>query len=234
MPPEALTTPPHYSSKLDCFSHGVLIIQIATRNFPKPGDAHQSIEDPNYPSGRILIQLLETERRKEDIDQIEPAHPLLPTALHCIKDRDTDRPSADEVCERLATLKRDERYAHSVEQTRDQVSLVQRLQDELVQKDNECQAVIQSEREYHQAELERESADHQAEIERERADHQMQNEVHQVELERERADHQAEIERERAIYQKELEAKDLMIELSKEETTHNIPTLNKVVSIGKE
>ena len=41
MPPEALTTPPHYSSKLDCFSHGVLTIQIVTRNFPKPGDANQ-------------------------------------------------------------------------------------------------------------------------------------------------------------------------------------------------
>ena len=31
MPPEALITPPRYSNKLDCFSHGVLTIQIVTR-----------------------------------------------------------------------------------------------------------------------------------------------------------------------------------------------------------
>ena len=43
MPPEALITPPQYSSKLDCFSYGVLTIQIATRQFPNPGDAHQYI-----------------------------------------------------------------------------------------------------------------------------------------------------------------------------------------------
>ena len=42
MPPEALIMPPQYSSKLDCFSHGVLTIQMVTRQFPNPGDAHIS------------------------------------------------------------------------------------------------------------------------------------------------------------------------------------------------
>ena len=54
MPPEALTTPPHYSSKLDCFSHGVLTIQIVTRQFPKPGNARKSIEDPQLPHRRTI------------------------------------------------------------------------------------------------------------------------------------------------------------------------------------
>ena len=102
MPPEALTIPPHYSSKLDCFSLGVLTIQIITRNFPAPGDAHQSIEDP---SRFLLVQVREVERRKKDIDLVEHDHPLLPIALDCIKDRDKERPSADEVCERLVVLK---------------------------------------------------------------------------------------------------------------------------------
>ena len=136
MPPEALVSPPHYSSKLDCFSHGVLTLQIITGNFPNPGDASRYIEmqDPILPTGRVLVQYPETERRKKDIDLIEPSHPLRPIALHCLKDRDAERPSADELCGRLASLKREPRYTHSVEQTRGHI---QRLQEEINLKDGE-------------------------------------------------------------------------------------------------
>ena len=136
MPPEALISPPQYSAKLDCFSHGVLALQIITRNFPDPGDASRYVADPRYPAGRVLVQFLETERRKKDIDLIEPSHPLRPIALHCLKDRDTERPSADELCGRLASLKREPRYAHSVEQTRWHI---QRLQEEIQVKDGELE-----------------------------------------------------------------------------------------------
>ena len=105
MPPEALVNPPRYSNKLDCFSHGVLTIQIVTRQFPNPGDAHSYLEDPKYPNERLLRQVPETQRRKKNIDLVDPNHPLLPLALHCLKDRDTERPSADELGGRLATLK---------------------------------------------------------------------------------------------------------------------------------
>ena len=116
MPPEALTTPPQYSSQLDCFSHGVLALQIVTGNFPDPGDATKTIEDKRYPTGRVNIFIPEAERRKKDIDLIKPSHPLLPTALCCLKDRDAERPSADELCERLASLRVEPRYTQSVEQ----------------------------------------------------------------------------------------------------------------------
>ena len=147
MPPEALITPPHYSNKLDCFSHGVLALQIITRNFPNPGDASRFVDDTRYPTGRVLVQYPETERRKKDIDLIEPSHPLRPIALHCLKERDTERPSADELCGRLATLKREPKYTHSVEQTKGHI---QRLQELINTKD---------------------------ELERERAEHQRSNEV---------------------------------------------------------
>ena len=137
MPPEALIAPPNYSSKLDCFSHGVLALQIITRNFPNPGDASQYVEDPRYPAGRVLVQFLETDRRMKDIDLIEPSHPLRPIALHCLEDRDTERPSADELCGRLASLKREPRYTHSVEQTRGHI---QRLQEEIETKDAELES----------------------------------------------------------------------------------------------
>ena len=133
MPPEALITPPRYSNKLDCFSHGVLTIQIVTRQFPNPGDAHKYVEDPKYPNERLLRQVPETQRRKKDIDMVDPNHPLLPLALHCLKDRDTERPSADELCGRLATLKGEQMYTRSVEQSmaREQSVSVQTLQEEL-------------------------------------------------------------------------------------------------------
>ena len=101
MPPDALTTPPHYSSRLDCFSHGVLTLQIITRNFPNPDDSTTIIEDTRYPTGRVSVFIPERERRKKDIDLVEPSHPT----LACLEDRDTGRPSADKLCGRLASLK---------------------------------------------------------------------------------------------------------------------------------
>ena len=128
-----------YLHKLDCFSHGVLVLQIITRNFPNPGEATRCVEDPRFPTGRVSIHCPEAERRKKDIDLTEPFHPL---ALHCLKDRDTERPSADELCGRLASLKREPRYTHSVEQTRGHV---QRLQDLINTRDE-----LESERAEHQ------------------------------------------------------------------------------------
>ena len=37
MPPEALDEPPVYTKKLDCFSEGVIMIQVCTRLWPEPG-----------------------------------------------------------------------------------------------------------------------------------------------------------------------------------------------------
>ena len=137
MPPEALITPPRYSSKLDCFSHGVLTIQIATRQFPNPTDPTVTIEDKRSPTGIVHIPVQEIERRKKDIDLVEPDHSLLPLALHCLKDRDTERPSADELCGRLATLKHQQKYAHSVEQSREQSVSLQTLQQQIEERDSE-------------------------------------------------------------------------------------------------
>ena len=185
MPPEALTNPPHYSSKLDCFSHGVLTIQVITRNFPDPSDAHQSIQDPSYSTGYIIVPFPETERRRKDIDLIEPNHPLLPIALHCLKDRDIERPSADEVCERLATLKRDEQYLRCAANHISNIPLIERLNEEIIQKDQHirdleerCELIrnYQAERAEHQRELEairRQNELLQEEVARQRANHQI-------------------------------------------------------------
>ena len=132
MPPEALATPPRYSSQLDCFSHGVLTLQLVTGNFPNPGDGM-------FASGQVTVSIPECERRKKDIDLIEPYHPLLLIILHCLKDRDTERPSADELCGRLASLKREPKYTHSVRQSRKNEAIVDTKNDELEGKELQYQ-----------------------------------------------------------------------------------------------
>ncbi len=146
MPPEALAMPPQYSSKLDCFSHGVLSIQIITRNFPSPGNTQRPIKDPNYPNQQLFCQVPEVDRRKQHIDLVEADHTLLPVALDCLKDSSAERPSAEEVCWRLFSLKGEQRYACSVEQVRNRPAEILRLQQELEGKDRtirELQEVLQ-------------------------------------------------------------------------------------------
>ena len=43
MPPEAVQSPAVYTEKLDCFSFGVVIVQILTRRQPNPGDPYEEI-----------------------------------------------------------------------------------------------------------------------------------------------------------------------------------------------
>ena len=118
MPPEALYDPPVYTNKLDYFSFGVLDIQILTRQFPNPSPHCKimEIDDPRFPTGQVKVPIPEVERRRSHIDLVDPAHPLLPVALDCLKDRDRERPSAQELCNRLAALKDTPQYSESVQQ----------------------------------------------------------------------------------------------------------------------
>ena len=148
------------------------------------------MDDPRFPTGRVSIHYPETERRKKDIDLIEPFHPLRPIALHCLKDRDTERPSADELCGRLASLKRERRYTHSVEQIRGHVQ--------------------------RQDELERERAEHHEQLRRERRERAELQEQLQRER-RERAAHQEQLQRESAVLQEQLQREQLLVQNLQEE-----------------
>ena len=121
MPPEALRLDPCYSEKLDTFSLGVLMIQIITRKFPSPTKYQKEREDPTEPVGYVLVPVPELERRKDDIARVPSGHTLLPIALHCIKDRDRERPSASQLCHSLQHLKT--AHAHTAENQQNAVSL---------------------------------------------------------------------------------------------------------------
>ena len=59
---------------------------------------------------------LETERRKNHIDLIDPNHVLLPIAMDCLKYQERESPSSEELCQRLAGLKDSHHYRDSVRQ----------------------------------------------------------------------------------------------------------------------
>ena len=115
MSPEALADPLAYTSKLDIFSSGVLFIQLITRKFPNPGPRMHVVQlnDPRFPSGRVHVDVSELERRKEHLDLISPKHPLMEVTLDCLKDKEGQRPTAEQLCSRLISLKESAAYRDS-------------------------------------------------------------------------------------------------------------------------
>ena len=116
MPPEAREDRPRYNEKIDCFSFGVIVIQTITRQFPNPGDRQIEVSDSRY-TRALRMNVPEIDRRQNHISQVDGHHPLLPIALDCLKDRDVERPSAHELCERIVTLKNHRDYRESVQAT---------------------------------------------------------------------------------------------------------------------
>ena len=113
MSPEALREPPSYTKKLDCFSAGVLMIQVCTRLWPEPGPRTQVIQDSRSPMGIMEMPVSETERRKSHIDLIDPTHPLLSIAIDCLSYQESERPSGEKLCQRLSGLKEELQYRES-------------------------------------------------------------------------------------------------------------------------
>ena len=155
MAPEALEEPPRYTKKLDVFSEGVMMIQVCTRLWPEPGPRSKTVPFPASPTGTTKVPVLEPERRKNHIDLIDRSHPLLAIAMDCLRYQERERPSSEELCQRLAGLKENTEYGESVQQVeREQndiatlerqvgemqvreAATVQQLRDELQRKEHE-------------------------------------------------------------------------------------------------
>ena len=123
MPPETLLGKPVYSSKIDIFSLGVLMVQIITRKFPNPSDAHTAVDDPKY-KAKIYVPVQECERRANHLSEVFMTHSLRPIALECIKDKEAERPEATHLCQQLATLKVSPEYGNSLSQYNEQVQAI--------------------------------------------------------------------------------------------------------------
>ena len=123
MPPEAVRDRPVYTEKIDCFSFGVITLQMLTRKFPDPGDRTKEVEmtnQPGIPRGAVAeMRIPEIERRQNHISEVDPNHALLPVTLDCLKDKEIERPSAHQLCERVAALKESQEYSENVRATQD-------------------------------------------------------------------------------------------------------------------
>ena len=115
MSPEALDEAKSYTDKLDVFSFGVLVIQILTRQFPDPTDRFRTVQDTRYDE-EVRLVVPETQRRHAHLQLISDTHPLKPLALQCLKKKDRERPSAQQLSERLSELKLAPQYTESMQQ----------------------------------------------------------------------------------------------------------------------
>ena len=61
------------------------------------------------------VPVLEPERRQKHIDKIDRSHGLLPIAMDCLRYQENERPSSEELWERLAGLKETREYRESME-----------------------------------------------------------------------------------------------------------------------
>ena len=113
------------------------MVQIVTCTYPAPTDATVVREDPSFPTGEIIVPVPELERRKKDMDKVPSTHALLPIALHCLKDRDRERPTAAQLCQSLEQLKTAQTYTASEVKNRrpslEQAAEITRLQEQMRQ-----------------------------------------------------------------------------------------------------
>ena len=91
MPPEAMRKESHYNEKLDIFSLGVLMLEIATQKPP----------ELNLVGIGVIPEI---QRHGADLSKLEEEHPLKPLILSCLKDDPKERPDIVTIHTQLLTM----------------------------------------------------------------------------------------------------------------------------------
>ena len=91
MSPEAMQQPSHYNEKLDIFSLGVLILEVATQRSPRVGMVGIGVTS-------------ELQRRRDDLSKLDEDHPMRPLILSCLKDKPEERPDIITVHSQLLAM----------------------------------------------------------------------------------------------------------------------------------
>ena len=113
MPPEALMARPTYTSKIDSYSYGVMVIHVLCGRWPFPTDIF--CRDPRNPD--VLVPVSELDRRAEYLRDIGQNHPLMGLITQCLSNAPTCRPEASEIHHQItATASRvPERHQNKIE-----------------------------------------------------------------------------------------------------------------------
>ena len=96
MPPEALVEKPSYTTKLDVFSFGTLVLHVVNHEFPMP------FETDTFEKGKQHIT-----KRRSSLKKMGETHCLSPLVVRCLQDDHKKRPSIAEVCSALRELSRE-------------------------------------------------------------------------------------------------------------------------------
>ena len=91
---------PKYTSKIDIYSYGVLIIHTLCGRWPFPEEAFHP--DPRNPD--VIIPVSEVERRAEYLQEIGNDHPLMGLIHQCLSNMPTRRPEAPALLERINVI----------------------------------------------------------------------------------------------------------------------------------
>ena len=99
MPPEVMVANPHYSTSVDEFSYGILMIHMFSGQWPEP----QVGPNRTGPDSR-LIPVTEAERREVFLRVIGNNNPLMDLILKCVNNHPNSRARTSEIVERLAEM----------------------------------------------------------------------------------------------------------------------------------
>ena len=91
MPPEAMMPHSHYNEKLDIFSLGVLMLEVATQELPRVSLVG-------------IGTISELQRHSENLSKLDQDHPLRHLILSCLKDEPTERPDIVAIHTQLLTM----------------------------------------------------------------------------------------------------------------------------------
>ena len=91
MPPEAMQKHSRYNEKLDVFSLGVLMLEIATQQPPCVDMFGIGVRE-------------EVDRRKEDLAKLKEGHRLKPLILSCLKNNPQERPDIVSIHDQLLAM----------------------------------------------------------------------------------------------------------------------------------
>ena len=81
------------------FSVGVLFLQAVTGQSPCPSDE---------------LELVETERRKQDLQKVSTSHPLILVIQQCLRDNGSERPSVTDLLSSISSAKDSIQYRRSI------------------------------------------------------------------------------------------------------------------------
>ena len=186
----------------DCFLFGIVMIQVLTResDFFKPDDQKK------YSSGKysVTMKISEIEHLQTYLSKVDPAHSLLSIALDCLKDRETERPTAHQLCVTFEMLKESQRYRENKSNTSESAEADIQLQIEK-QRQEQSQEEIYQQREVKQKEMLIEEVFKNARLAMER---ELQTERRRIsELEQQLAQNQAETRRvEQQLHQEQMQS----------------------------